>query len=76
MTVEEKRTDEEKTTVGVSAANKSPGDFRLQQLDIGSVENALYRQKWWQIWYILPKTFFLMALTHYFQASERPSTAS
>ena len=26
------------------------GDFRIEQLDIGDVENALYRKKWWQIW--------------------------
>lgn len=26
-------------------------DFRLKQLDIGSVENAVFRKKWWQIWY-------------------------
>jgi hypothetical protein len=26
------------------------GDFRIEQLDIGDVENAIYREKWWQIW--------------------------
>ena len=27
-------------------------NFRIQQLDIGDVENAIYRKKWWQIWYL------------------------
>lgn len=25
-------------------------DFRLKQLDIGSIENAKFRRKWWQLW--------------------------
>ncbi|KAI5119967.1 hypothetical protein M0805_004347 [Coniferiporia weirii] len=25
-------------------------DFRLKQLDIGTVENAVFREKWWQLW--------------------------
>ncbi|EJD07137.1 ABC protein [Fomitiporia mediterranea MF3/22] len=52
MTVDEKLKDVEKIAVGDSAANKSRAeDFRLQQqLDIGTVENAVFRQKWWQLW--------------------------
>jgi hypothetical protein len=26
------------------------GDFRIDQLDIGDIENAIFREKWWQIW--------------------------
>lgn len=26
------------------------GDFRVKQLDIGRIENSVYREKWWQIW--------------------------
>ena len=31
---------------------EEPGsrDHRLKQLDIGSVENAIFRERWWQIW--------------------------
>ena len=35
----------------VSTGNKKRSeDFRIQQLDIGDIENAVYREKWWQIW--------------------------
>lgn len=29
---------------------KRGDDFRIKQLDIGTVENAIFREKWWQIW--------------------------
>ena len=27
--------------------------FRITQLDIGDVENAIFREKWWQLWCVL-----------------------
>ena len=54
MSGDEKCDDVEKSAAEVSAVNNTrAGDFRLQQLDIGSIENAVFRQKWWQIWYSL-----------------------
>ncbi|OCB92268.1 ABC protein [Sanghuangporus baumii] len=51
MAGSEKSEDVEKSAIDVSMANKTrAGDFRIQQLDIGEIENAVYREKWWQIW--------------------------
>ncbi|KAL5504423.1 hypothetical protein ACEPAH_8498 [Sanghuangporus vaninii] len=51
MAGSEKSEDVEKSAIDVSMANKTrAGDFRIQQLDIGEIENAVYREKWWQLW--------------------------
>ncbi|KAL5526288.1 hypothetical protein ACEPAF_8011 [Sanghuangporus sanghuang] len=51
MAGSEKFEDVEKSAIDVSTANKNhAGDFRIQQLDIGEIENAVYREKWWQLW--------------------------
>ena len=51
--------DIEKSAADVAPGNKSrAGDFRLQQLDIGSIENAVFREKWWQIWFVLDISFY------------------
>lgn len=42
---------DEKGTDSVLPSKKGrSNDFRIKQLDIGAVENAVYRKNWWQIW--------------------------
>lgn len=42
---------DEKGTDSVLPSKKGrSNDFRIKQLDIGTVENAVYRKNWWQIW--------------------------
>ena len=43
----------EKTDLTESGEHRKD-DFRLKQLDIGYIENAIYREKWWQLWYTFP----------------------
>ena len=45
----EKDPQELKTVVNSKSESRSK-DFRLKQLDIGTVANAVFREKWWQIW--------------------------
>lgn len=37
-------------------------DFRLKQLDIGSVENAVFRKKWWQIWCVFSQRLAILLI--------------
>ncbi|KAH8112628.1 ABC protein [Phellopilus nigrolimitatus] len=51
MSMEGKRASSEDEDVEKAAAKKArTDDFRLKQLDIGAVENAVFREKWWQLW--------------------------
>ena len=47
--------------VGMKEGRQQKEDFRLRQLDIGSVENAKFRRKWWQLWCV--PALFSMAMT-------------
>ena len=49
----EKVTAEKKAVVsGKKAINARSDDFRLKQLDFEASEDAIYRKKWWQLWYV------------------------